>query len=115
MAIELGKTYTDPITKLTGVAVGRLTWLYACSRIGLQARAKEDGTVPDVVWFDEPQLESAPFPTEEKKKGGFAATPQRHKEGTMIISIEGTTLTILNGDTKLGSVTVNSPEHLTLF
>lgn len=53
---ELGRTYKDKVTGLTGVAVCRTEWLGGCVRIGLQAKLKEDGRVPKLKEFDEPQL-----------------------------------------------------------
>ena len=55
--VELGQTVKDPITGITGVAIGRSEWLHGCTHIGVQAKVKKDGIIPDVVWVDEPQLE----------------------------------------------------------
>ena len=54
--VEMGKKYEDKNTGLIGVAVAVTKWQYGCVRIGLQPKAKEDGTVPDAVWIDEAGL-----------------------------------------------------------
>ena len=56
--IKLGSQVKDPITGFEGTATARTTWLYGCDRIGVQAKKKEDGTVPELEWFDERQLEN---------------------------------------------------------
>ncbi len=53
--IRLGDKVKDSITGLTGIAVARSTYLNGCDHIAIQGMAK-DGKVPDMVWFDEPQI-----------------------------------------------------------
>jgi len=72
--IKLGQMVTDPITGFSGIAVSKTEWLYGCTRFGLQGKLNEDGTVPDLQWFDELQLESKP---PDVKIGGPTATPRR--------------------------------------
>jgi len=72
--VKLGQEVIDPITGFRGIAVGRTDWLYGCARIGLQGKLNKDGTVPDVQWFDELQLEGEP---PDEWIGGPTATPRR--------------------------------------
>lgn len=51
------KEYTDSITGLKGKLVAITKWNHGCVRVALQPKIKEDGTVPDAVWVDEPQIE----------------------------------------------------------
>ena len=77
--VKLGQEVTDPITGFSGIAVGRTAWLYGCTRIGLQGKMDKDGTVPDVQWFDELQLESEPPDVEI---GGPTTIPKRVADPT---------------------------------
>lgn len=78
--IQLGDKVKDPITGCTGVAVSRTQWLYGCTRIGVQARKRKDGTIPEVEWFDEPQLAKV-APGKNKKPGGpMLAEPTRNPQ-----------------------------------
>lgn len=54
--MELGRTAKDVITGFKGVVVSEAIYLTGCARIGLQASVDNDGKVPVVQWFDEPQL-----------------------------------------------------------
>ncbi|RLJ20020.1 hypothetical protein DJ031_06840 [bacterium endosymbiont of Escarpia laminata] len=55
--IELGYFVKDKVTGLMGVAENRATFLFGCDRYFVQPQIKEDGTVPEGVMIDEPQLE----------------------------------------------------------
>jgi hypothetical protein len=68
MAIKLGKRVKDSITGYEGIAVGRTSWLYGCERIGVQGDLDKDGKVPDIVWFDEDQLNIIKKPVNANKK-----------------------------------------------
>ncbi|WP_320838478.1 hypothetical protein [Zhongshania sp.] len=57
MRVPLGTIVKDKVTGLKGVAENRATFLYGCDRYCIQPQAKEDGTVPDSIMVDEPQLE----------------------------------------------------------
>ncbi len=72
--IELGQTVKDEITGYTGIAIGRSTWLHGCDTIGVQAKIKDDGVVPDVRWVDELRLKGL---EKDPDKGGPQITPQR--------------------------------------
>jgi hypothetical protein len=74
MAIKLGTKVKDPITGAEGTAIGKTDWLYGCTRIAVQMPLNKDGKVPDMVWFDEPQLEGIP-PDQATKPGGPQADP----------------------------------------
>ena len=55
--INLGDKVKDPITGLTGVAVGRTTWLHGCDRIVVQPEGlTKEGKPFDSLSVDEPQL-----------------------------------------------------------
>lgn len=55
--IQLGDRARDRITGLTGIVIGRTTWLRNCDRLTLQPEDLHDGRPVDVVSFDEPDLE----------------------------------------------------------
>ena len=54
--INLGDEVKDTVTGLKGIAVARTQWLHGCDRIGVQPKARKDGTIPDALNVDEPQL-----------------------------------------------------------
>jgi hypothetical protein len=55
--VILGQEVKDKITGYKGIATSRTHYLAGCDRIEVQAPLKEDGTLPDICCFDEPQLE----------------------------------------------------------
>jgi hypothetical protein len=55
-AIELGATYTDRITRFSGVCTGYVTYITGCNQALLAPPAK-DGALVDSQWFDEQRLE----------------------------------------------------------
>lgn len=57
MMIPLGVEVKDTITGFRGTVIARTVWLHGCIRITVQPKAKDDGTQPDGVCIDEPQLE----------------------------------------------------------
>ena len=79
----LGKKVRDKITGFEGVAVAKTEWLYGCIRYGVQGlKVKEDGTLSEAQWFDEPQLTEVEEVLENKKekKYGQRKDPTRRKE-----------------------------------
>ena len=77
--VEFGKEYEDSNTGLKGKAVSVSKWEFGCIRIALQPKAKEDGTVPDILWLDEQSLIDRETgkriePVIEKPKGGPTST-----------------------------------------
>jgi len=54
--IKLGQEVKDIITGYRGIAISQTHFLQGCSRIEVQAPVGEDGKIPDVGCFDEPQL-----------------------------------------------------------
>lgn len=92
MRIPLGTIVIDKVTGLKGVAENRSTYLYGCDRYYVQPRAKDDGTVPDGLMIDEPQLEVAqgeksvmqpPIePPQKIKLGSVVNDPIRGMQGT---------------------------------
>ena len=85
--VTLGMEVKDVVTGYTGIAVAAHSYLQGCRRIMVQAKMKEDGTVPEDCVFDEPQLEvigRGILPEEKPKKvkddkGGphFGSAPKR--------------------------------------
>uniref|UniRef100_A0A6M3KEQ4 Uncharacterized protein n=1 Tax=viral metagenome TaxID=1070528 RepID=A0A6M3KEQ4_9ZZZZ len=76
--VEFGKKYRDKITGLEGIAISISKYQYGCLRVGLQPKAKDDGTVPDAVWFDEESIEK--IEPIEKKTGGPQISPKRNSD-----------------------------------
>ena len=55
--INLGDKVKDPISGYVGIAVGKTTWLYGCTRISVQMKGfDKDGNLYPLQSFDEPQL-----------------------------------------------------------
>lgn len=83
--IKLGQKVRDKITGFEGIAIARTEWLYSCVRLGVQGqKVKDDGTLPEAQWFDEPQLE--PIEEVERPKprtnGGPALKSRRRPDPT---------------------------------
>jgi hypothetical protein len=56
--IELGNKVRDTLTGFTGIAVGRTTWLYGCTRIAIEPnKLGKDGKPAEPHWFDEQRIE----------------------------------------------------------
>ena len=77
--IKLGQKVKDPITGCQGTAVGKTMWLYGCTRVGIQQKMDKDKKVPEIIWFDEPQLEGID-PKKNKTPGGPRPTPLRQRD-----------------------------------
>lgn len=56
MKIKLGQTAVDLVTGYVGIVESRSSYLHGCDRYGLQAKMKDDGTIPVSLMVDEPQL-----------------------------------------------------------
>lgn len=52
--INLGDEAADVVTGFTGICTAKTTYISGCTRITLQPRAKDDGTIPEPGHFDEP-------------------------------------------------------------
>ncbi len=64
--MELGKTYRDPITGLTGMATARCIYLHGTTQIQIEPGLNHQGEHQDSVWFNESRLvEVAPGTDEE--------------------------------------------------
>lgn len=61
--ITLGTMVRDKLTGFEGIAVSHTTWLYGCSRVGIQSKKLHDGKPVEVQWFDEVSVEAV-APTE---------------------------------------------------
>jgi hypothetical protein len=81
-SVELGDRARDSVTGYTGIAVGSSRWLHGCERITLQAPVNKDGSIPDAVTFDAPQLEclKAGVVATTRSGGGPGKTPARHAQ-----------------------------------
>lgn len=57
--VVLGSTVRDKITKFTGIATGRTTFLYGCVRIIVTPTSikDKDSKPNEGAWFDEAQLD----------------------------------------------------------
>jgi len=55
--VELGDLVVDTITGFEGIAIGRATYMYGCSRIGIQPRNLKDGEPIEDQWFDDQRVE----------------------------------------------------------
>jgi hypothetical protein len=55
--MKLGEKVRDKITGYEGIAYARTEYLNGCIRIGIQDRLKQDGTVPDMEWGDQSEIE----------------------------------------------------------
>lgn len=77
--IELGREVKCIVTGYKGIATARIEYLNGCFKVHVQPPVKKDGTHPDGLYIDEPQLEY----TVNKKKipGGpkdVGGPTQRH-------------------------------------
>lgn len=54
---NLGKWATDKITGFSGVITSKHEYLTGCSQYGIQPPIKQDGSLPDVKYFDEGRIE----------------------------------------------------------
>lgn len=57
MTIQLGKTYTDKITKFSGVATGHVRYISGCNQVLLAPPVDAEGKLRESQWFDEQRLE----------------------------------------------------------
>jgi hypothetical protein len=79
MKIKLGKKYRDTISGFEGVATGRFEYLHGCVRYQLEAGAKDDGGLQELI-FDEQRLEAVDPPrtiTPRATSGGPRPKPRR--------------------------------------
>lgn len=68
--INLGSEAKDTVSGFKGIVIGRTMFLNGCARCGVQPKVKKDGTLPEVQWFDEPQLQEV----QKKIKTGSRCT-----------------------------------------
>lgn len=54
---DLGDQVVDPVTGFKGIVVSSHNYLQGCTRLSVQPKIKKDGTVPETVTFDQPQLD----------------------------------------------------------
>jgi hypothetical protein len=83
MKVELGDKVKDVVSSYQGIVIGITRWLNGCSRLGIQAPKKKDGTVPDVYWIDEPQVivvKKKAVQLNIKDTGGPIPTPIRSQD-----------------------------------
>jgi hypothetical protein len=71
--IELGDEVKHTVTGYKGICIAITVWLHGCRRINVQAKLKDDGSMPEMVAFDEMEMVVT-------KKGVVAATPYKAPE-----------------------------------
>lgn len=83
--IELGRQVKDIVTGYKGIAYGRSEYMNGCAHVGIQPPMKKDGELPELKWFDEPQIEyvgkkkitcDADKPA-KRRQGGPKPAPQK--------------------------------------
>ncbi len=74
-----GDMVKDSISGFKGIVASRCDHFYGCNTYGVkQKKLKDDGTVQDAQWFDEPQLEMVKRKVPKAKKwenGGPITVP----------------------------------------
>ena len=55
--IQLGDEIIHKITGTKGIATAKTSYISGCDRIAITQKIKKDGTLPDSLTFDEPELE----------------------------------------------------------
>jgi len=87
--VRLGQEVKDPVTGYKGTVVGITEFLYGCRRVAVQAKVKENGEIPDLEHFDEPQvvitkktsiLDQKPV-KKEPPGGPMPFVPKKNKSG----------------------------------
>jgi len=82
--IQLGDEVKHPITGVKGIAVSATDYISGCRRINIQQKVQKDGTLPDGLSFDEPELEIVhKFRKQKKKKsktGGWKPNVSREQK-----------------------------------
>lgn len=63
MAIELGRMVRDRITGFRGVVTGYVRYISGCNQALVVPKVKDDGSLPDAIWFDEQRLVDEGMPT----------------------------------------------------
>jgi len=54
--IQLGDEVKHTITGVKGIATARTTYISGCDRITINQKVNKDGTLPEGMQFDEPEL-----------------------------------------------------------
>ena len=54
--IKLGDKVKDNVSGFKGIAISKHTYLQGCTRISIQPQIDQDGKLPVIESFDEPQL-----------------------------------------------------------
>jgi hypothetical protein len=79
--INLGDEVEDTVSGFKGIAISRHIYLQGCDRIGIQPPMKKDGTLPDAISFDEPQLKvTKPKKVERKAAQKNPGGPEKYKD-----------------------------------
>ena len=55
--IQLGDEVKHTITGVKGIVVSKTSYLSGCDRVTVQQKVNKDGTLPDGLSFDEPEVE----------------------------------------------------------
>lgn len=81
--IQLGDEVKHPITGVKGIVVSITEYVSGCKRMNIQQKVNKDGTLPDGLSFDEPELEvtKAKKPQIKKNKtGGWKPNVSREQK-----------------------------------
>ena len=60
MNVQLGHTYRDKITGLTGIATGLVQYITGYNQVLIAPRAEKASDMPTAHWVDEQRLEHLP-------------------------------------------------------
>ena len=52
-----GDEARDKVTGFSGIITGRADYIAGCRQYSLSPRAKDDGSLPEALWFDEERIE----------------------------------------------------------
>lgn len=80
--IQLGDEVKHPITGVKGIVVSITEYVSGCKRMSVQQKVKKDGTLPDGLSFDEPELEvtKAKKLKRKTKTGGWKPNVSREQK-----------------------------------
>ena len=73
--IGLGDKVEHVVSGIVGIVVARTEWISGCWRMTIQPRAKEDGTLPEAVSFDDVEIKVL-----EKKAFQKKLNPEKKKK-----------------------------------
>lgn len=105
MEIKLGSTVRDKVSGFQGTAESRFEYLSGTVQYGVQAKVKEDGTLPDLMAFDVQRLEVLDEGITFEEVADAKEIPLGHKARDIVTGYEGTVTTrvdMINGCVQYG-------------